>query len=103
MIGILFASYSCHRRDCRDRDTRTGVASFMVMCNQPLFARLGAPIVLAHGLGGFLRIGVGRLTFTTYFRGIPEALEASGNRVLVTRVPPIAGVEKRARRLGEQI
>jgi triacylglycerol lipase len=86
--------------------TATGIrerVSLPSMCNQPLFARLGAPIVLAHGLGGFLRIGVGRLTFTTYFRGIPEALEASGNRVLVTRVPPIAGVEKRARRLGEQI
>jgi triacylglycerol lipase len=59
--------------------------------------------VLAHGLFGFARIGVGRLTFTSYFRGVPEALEASGNRVLVTQVPPIAGVEKRARRLGEQI
>src|SRR5438067_1476340 len=73
------------------------------MFNRPLFARLDAPIVLAHGLGGFSRIGVGRLTLTTYFRGLPEALEASANRVLVTRVPPIAGVEKRARRLGEQI
>ena len=46
---------------------------------------------------------MGRWTFTTYFRGIPEAMRASGNRVLVTRVPPIAGVEKRSRRLGEQI
>jgi triacylglycerol lipase len=67
------------------------------------FAHLDAPIVLAHGLGGFSRIGVGRMTLTTYFRGIPEALRASGNRVLVTRVPPLAGVEKRAQRLGEQI
>jgi triacylglycerol lipase len=67
------------------------------------FARLDAPIVLAHGLGGFSRIGVGRVTLTTYFRGIPEALIASGNRVLVTRVPPLAGVTKRANRLGEQI
>ncbi len=46
---------------------------------------------------------MGRWTFATYFRGIPEALKAAGNRVLVSRVPPIAGVEKRARRLGEQI
>ena len=30
-------------------------------------------------------------------------MEAAGNRVLVTRVQPIAGVERRARRLGEQI
>jgi triacylglycerol lipase len=67
------------------------------------FARLDAPIVLAHGLFGFARIGVGRLTITSYFRGIPETLEAAGNRVLVTRVPPIAGAEKRSRALGEQI
>jgi triacylglycerol lipase len=73
------------------------------MLHLPTFARLDAPIVLAHGLGGYARIGVGWLTFTTYFRGIPEAMRASGNRVLVTRVPPIAGIEKRARRLGEQI
>jgi triacylglycerol lipase len=69
----------------------------------PLFARLDAPIVLAHGLFGFSRIGIRRWTITTYFRGIPAAIEAAGNRVLVTRVPPIAGVEERAARLGEQI
>jgi triacylglycerol lipase len=65
--------------------------------------RLGEPIVLAHGLFGFTRIGVGRLTFTSYFRGIPEALVAGGNRVLVTRVPALGGVDDRAARLGEQI
>jgi triacylglycerol lipase len=73
------------------------------MLPQPIFARLDAPIILAHGLFGFTRIGVGPLTLTSYFRGIPQALEAAGNRVLVTRVQPIAGVERRARRLGEQI
>jgi triacylglycerol lipase len=73
------------------------------MLPQPIFQRLDAPIVLAHGLFGFTRIGVGPLTLTSYFRGIPQALEAAGNRVLVTRVQPIAGVERRARRLGEQI
>jgi triacylglycerol lipase len=74
----------------------------MLMSRAPI-ARLDAPIVLAHGLFGFSRIGVGRLTLTSYFRGIPEALRAAGNRVLVTRVPAIAGVEDRARRLGHQI
>ena len=73
------------------------------MLQLPAFAHLDAPIVLAHGLGGFSRIGVGRVTLTTYFRGIPEAMRASGNRVLVTRVPPLAGIEKRAYKLGEQI
>jgi triacylglycerol lipase len=66
-------------------------------------ARLDAPIVLAHGLFGFSRIGLGRLTLTAYFRGIPQALRAAGNRVLVTRVSAIAGVEDRAGRLGDQI
>jgi triacylglycerol lipase len=65
--------------------------------------RLRAPIVLAHGLFGFARIGVGRLTITAYFRGIPELLSMHGNRVLVTRVPSIAVVAERARSLGDQI
>jgi triacylglycerol lipase len=73
------------------------------MLPEMTFARLDAPIVLAHGLFGFTRIGLGRLTITEYFRGIPEALRAAGNRVLVTRVPPIAGIEERAERLGRQI
>lgn len=65
--------------------------------------RLQAPIVLAHGLFGFDQIALGRLTFATYFRGIPQWLRAAGNRVLVTKVPPIAGIEVRAKRLGGQI
>src|SRR3954466_13630951 len=64
--------------------------------------RLQAPIVLAHGLFGFNQIGLGRLTLAAYFRGIPEWLRAAGNRVLVTKVPPIAGVEARAKRLGDE-
>jgi triacylglycerol lipase len=73
------------------------------MCTETKFARLGAPIVLAHGLLGFRRLGVGRLTFTSYFRDIPDLLRSAGNRVLVTQVPAIAGVDARARRLGEEI
>src|SRR5262245_23438272 len=65
--------------------------------------RLKAPIVLAHGLFGFDQIALGRLTLASYFRGIPDWLRAAGNRVLVTRVPPIAGIAARAQRLGEQI
>jgi triacylglycerol lipase len=38
-----------------------------------------------------------------YFRGIPGILQAAGNRVLVTRVHPTAGVARRAKKLGEQI
>jgi triacylglycerol lipase len=68
-----------------------------------MIARLNAPIVLAHGLFGFTRIGLGPLTLTSYFNGIPERLRSAGNRVLVTRVHPIAGVEFRGRRLGMKI
>ena len=61
----------------------------------------------AHRIGawlfGFRRIGLGPLTLTWYFRGIPGILQAAGNRVLVTRVHPTAGVARRARKLGEQI
>ena len=65
--------------------------------------QLDAPIVLAHGLLGYDRIGIGRLTITSYFRGIPEFLRLGGNRVVLTRVPPIAGVKLRALALAEQI
>jgi triacylglycerol lipase len=68
-----------------------------------MIARLKAPVILAHGLFGFSRIGLGPLTLTAYFRGIPDVLRAAGNRVLVTRVHPIAGVEFRGRRLGDRI
>jgi triacylglycerol lipase len=73
------------------------------MLPQTKIPRLDAPIVLAHGLFGFTRIGLGRVTLTPYFRSIPDILRRAGNRVLVTRVPAIAGVEQRAGRLGEQI
>ena len=69
----------------------------------PACPRLQAPIVLAHGLFGFRRIGLGPLTFAWYFRGIPDILRTAGNRVLVTRVHPTAGIDRRARKLGEQI
>lgn len=72
-------------------------------CITEMIPRLQAPIVLAHGLFGFSRIGLGPLTLTTYFRGIPDALRAAGNRVLVTRVHPIAGVDFRSQRLGYRI
>jgi triacylglycerol lipase len=58
---------------------------------------------LAHGLLGFERIRIGRWTLATYFRGIPEYLAAHGVRVYVPRVHPTAGVERRARKLGERI
>jgi triacylglycerol lipase len=71
--------------------------------SRPECPRLQAPIVLAHGLFGFRRIGLGSLTLAWYFRGIPGILQAAGNRVLVTRVHPTAGVVRRAKKLGEQI
>jgi triacylglycerol lipase len=65
--------------------------------------RLQAPIVLAHGLFGFVRLGLGPLTLAHYFRGIPEFLRGAGNRVLVARVHPTAGVARRAWKLGQRI
>ena len=38
-----------------------------------------------------------------YFRGIPDFIEAGGNRVLISGVPPIAGVERRSQVLGRRI
>ena len=69
----------------------------------PPCPKLKAPIVLAHGLFGFRRIGLGPVTLAWYFRGIPAILREAGNRVLVTRVHPTAGVVRRSGKLGEQI
>ena len=62
-----------------------------------------APLVMAHGLMGFSRIHLGPWTLAAYFRGIPEYLNQLGFRVLVTRVHPTGGIERRARKLAEQI
>ena len=93
--GTMMANHGCSLASASPRNLRESPL--------PMVARLQAPIVLAHGLFGFSRIGLGPLTLTTYFRGIPDELRAAGNRVLVTRVHPIAGVEFRARRLGDRI
>src|SRR5712691_10689104 len=61
-----------------------------------LIPKLKAPIVLVHGLMGYDRISLGGWTFAEYFRGVREALEAAGNRVLVARLSRTAGVAQRA-------
>jgi len=62
-----------------------------------------APIVLAHGLAGVSAFAVRRFKTATYFRGIPTALDARGCRVIVTEVPPLGSVAKRAAALRVQI
>jgi triacylglycerol lipase len=61
--------------------------------------RLRAPIVLVHGLFGFDRLQVGAWVLAHYFHGIPERLSACGNRVLVARLSPTAGIANRAAQL----
>src|SRR5262249_7815717 len=68
-----------------------------------MIPKLGAPIILVHGLFGFGRVRVGALTLTNYFPGIVESLEAAGNRVYVPWLSPGAGVTRRARQLREYI
>jgi triacylglycerol lipase len=111
--GVMFFHLSSNRSTnwsgrCRNDTTtelshtrETAVVSSLIPSDG--FPRLSAPIVLAHGLFGFKRLGIGGVTIASYFRGIPDVLQAAGNQVLVTRVPPIASVEDRASRLGEQI
>jgi triacylglycerol lipase len=60
--------------------------------------RLRAPILLAHGLFGFDRMGMGSLALD-YFNGIPPVLRAAGNRVLTPRVSPLACIAARAAQL----
>ena len=65
----------------------------------PPIPRLRAPIVLVHGLCGFDNLRLGRWIVAQYFRGIPEALRAAGNRVLVASLSPTRGIADRARQL----
>jgi triacylglycerol lipase len=58
--------------------------------------RLSDPIVLVHGVCGYGRMHVGGSTLLCYWTNIPEALAAAGNRVLVPRLPPAAGIARRA-------
>jgi triacylglycerol lipase len=62
--------------------------------------RLRAPLVLVHGLLGFDQVRLGPWVLAHYFCGVPEALTSGGNRVLVARVSPTAGVADRAAQLG---
>src|SRR5260370_20375758 len=64
--------------------------------------RLRAPIVLAHGLFGFARLGAGQFA-VNYFPGIPQALTAGGSRVLVAQVHPTASIASRAAELKQFI
>jgi triacylglycerol lipase len=60
------------------------------------------PIVMHHGLFGFGNIKAGPIEFS-YFHGIDRALAQRGHRVIVSRVHPTAGIERRARQLKESI
>lgn len=68
-----------------------------------IHTRLEAPVVLAHGLFGFDRIGVGPVSLIDYFHGIPRGLRAAGNRVVVPRVHPTAGMNRRVEQLARGI
>jgi triacylglycerol lipase len=63
--------------------------------------RLRVPIVLVHGLFGFDRLKVGGWVLANYFAGIPDALTAAGNRVIVPRLSPTGGIAERAAQLKE--
>jgi triacylglycerol lipase len=65
----------------------------------PPLPRLRAPIVLVHGLFGFDRLRLGPWLLAHYFQGIPEALSAAGNRVLIASLSPTGGIADRAHQL----
>jgi triacylglycerol lipase len=63
--------------------------------------RLRAPVVLVHGLLGFDSLRVGPWVLTDYFRGIPQAMRAAGDHVLVASLSPTRGIADRAAQLAE--
>ncbi len=56
------------------------------------------PIVLAHGFSGWSTIAS-----ISYFYGVPDALRARGETILVTQVDPYQSVAIRAQQLADQI
>src|SRR3954462_3821909 len=62
-------------------------------------ARLRTPIVLVHGLFGFDQVRLGDWVVADYFPGIADGLRAAGNRVLLARLSPTAGIAERAAQL----
>ncbi|KAA6416082.1 MAG: alpha beta-hydrolase [Lasallia pustulata] len=63
------------------------------------------PIVLAHGLFGFDQLHLAGSIFPGlhYWRGITAALEANGIEVITASVPASGSIEKRAKKLSEDI
>src|SRR5947208_11973358 len=61
--------------------------------------RLRAPIVLVHGLFGFTQVRLGGWVLAQYFRDVPQALRAAGNRVLLASLSPTGGIADRAAQL----
>lgn len=56
------------------------------------------PIVLHHGLLGFSNVQVGPLKLS-YFPGIDRAITGRGHPLIVSKVHPTGGIERRAREL----
>jgi len=65
-------------------------------------ARPRHPVVLAHGLFGFDEVGVGGAR-RAYWRGIRDALEKDGCKVIVPRVPAVGSVAERAAALARAL
>ena len=61
------------------------------------------PVVLVHGVLGFVRKTVSRLFSFAYFQGVEDALAEAGVEVASVALPATAGVAERARALGEAV
>jgi triacylglycerol lipase len=65
----------------------------------PQVPLLAAPVVLVHGISGFDRVFRLKRPGKEFFPGVRPHLEAAGNRVLMPRVSPTAGIATRAAEL----
>jgi len=65
-----------------------------------------SPVVFCHGLLGFDSVTIGPAIAplqVAHWRGIKQALEQNGTRVLITRVPATSSYVDRAKALEERI
>ncbi len=89
--GIFIPTSHCHQ-------------PFGPLSYQPVNApKLDTPIVLAHGMLGLLQGFFSETRIKHYFHGIPEWLREAGTEVIVTLVPGIGSIERRAEVLRKNI
>ena len=92
---------SLHNRQCASLSLSSTTTSHLCLDKSTT-----SPVVFCHGLLGFDSVTIGPAIAplqVAHWRGIKQALEQNGTRVLITRVPATSSYVDRAKALEERI